>query len=161
MFCIKCFHKKTQVINSRPHKKQPSVWRRRQCPQCQTIFTTRERPSLGENTFVSLQNGTKRPFNLGKLTISIWGAFSHQPTKATYDALWLAESIEEHLSTEYAVITPEDIAAVTHQTLKRYDELAAVQYAAKHHLIVSVKRRGRPSLSPLEHEPPIGESPSR
>ena len=67
--------------------------------------------------------------------------------------MWLAQTVEEALSTEYTIITPDDIAAVTHQTLKRFDELAAVQYAAKHRLISTVRRRGRPSLSPREREP--------
>lgn len=161
MFCIKCFHTRTNVVNSRPHKKQPSVWRRRQCPRCQTVFTTRERPVLADSSPVSLPEGAEEAFNLGKLTISIWSAFSHQPAERAYDALWLAESVEEQLSTEYKIITPDDIAAVTHQTLKRFDELAAVQYAAKHHLITAIRRRGRPSLSPRAHEPPTDESPSR
>jgi hypothetical protein len=48
-----------------------------------------------------------------------------------------------------------------HAVLKKFDEVAAIQYAAKHQLIVSVatKRRGRPSLvSPVR---PSGVSPSR
>jgi len=110
---------------------------------------------------VSLPDGSTTSFNIGKLIISIADAFAHSPEKASYDALWLAETVESILSTDYAVITPEDIAAVTHQTLKSFDELAAVQYAAKHRLITSVRRRGRPSISPLLREPPTDASPSR
>ncbi len=163
MFCINCFHKRTSVVNSRPHKKEPSVWRRRTCSACRAVFTTIERPSLKDNRLVSLPDGATDTFNLGKLVLSIASAFAHDPKKASYDSLWLAETVEDTLSTEYAIITPDDIAAVTHEVLKRFDELAAVQYAAKHRLIVSVRRRGRPSLAPLplEREPQTGESPSR
>lgn len=161
MFCINCFHKTTRVTNSRPHKKDPSVWRRRMCPSCQTIFTTIERPSLADNRPISYSNGSTASFNIGTLIISIAGAFSHNPHKASYDALWLAQTVEDTLSTEYAVISADDIAAVTHQTLKRYDELAAVQYAAKHHLIATTRRRGRPSLVPAERAPQTDESPSQ
>lgn len=150
MFCINCFHKQTKVINSRPHKKAPSVWRRRTCSACNTVFTTIERPSLMDNRLIHLPDGTTGHFNLGKLILSVASAFTHDPKKASYDALWLAQSVEDILTTDYAVITPDDIAAVTHQTLKRFDELAAVQYAAKHRLIISVRRRGRPSLLPAE-----------
>lgn len=149
MFCINCFHKKTHVTNSRPHKKSPSVWRRRTCPVCGTIFTTLERPSLADNTQISLPNGARDTFSLGRLTISIARAFTHDPKKAQYDSLWLAQTVEDTLSTEYTVITPDDIAAVAHQVLKRFDELAAVQYAAQHQLIATVRRRGRPSISPV------------
>jgi len=147
MFCVNCFHTATRVVNSRPHKKSPSIWRRRSCESCGTIFTTLERPSLADNKKIALPGGTTDAFNLGKLIISISGAFTHAPEKANYDSIWLAQTVEDTLSTQYAVITPDDIAVVTHQTLKSFDELAAVQYAAKHGLIASTKRRGRPSFS--------------
>lgn len=147
MFCINCFHKKTSVVNSRPHKKQPSIWRRRHCDQCGATFTTVERPSLSHSPSVHLAGGDKIDFNLGKLLISIADAFSHDPASGQQNALWLAQTVETTLSSQLKTITPEDIEAVTHQTLKRFDELAAVQYAAKHQLIVSVRRRGRPSLT--------------
>lgn len=152
MFCINCFHKNTFITNSRPHKKQPTVWRRRQCKACNTVFTTHERPSLADNKPVHLPSGKTDVFNLGKLILSIAQAFTHSPSKAEYDALWLAQTVEDTLSTECQIITPEDIAATTHQILKRFDELAAVQYAARHQLIISTRRRrGRPSLR--EHGP--------
>lgn len=157
MFCINCFNPHTQVTNSRPHKKQPSVWRRRKCPRCGTAFTTYERPSLAENKPVLLENSKTDTFNLGKLIISIARAFTHAPDEATYNALWLAQTVEDTLSTQYTSLTSGDIAAVTHQVLKKFDELAAVQYAAQHQLISSAKRRGRPAW----RERPTGESPSR
>jgi transcriptional repressor NrdR len=159
MFCINCFHKNTKVANSRPNKKQPLIWRRRQCPECGNIFTTYERPSLADNKPVALPNGRTDTFNLGKLILSISKAFTHAPQAAEYNALWLAQNVEDILSTEREVVTPEDIEAATHTALKRFDELAAIQYAAQHHLISSVKRRGRPSLR--EHGPRTDELPSR
>jgi transcriptional regulator NrdR family protein len=112
-----------------------------------------------DNKTLSLSDGRSDTFNLGRLIISIANAFTHSPVKAKYDSLWLAQTVENALSTEYSIITTDDIAAVTHQVLKKFDELAAVQYAAKHGLIASTKRRGRPSLS--ERGPRTGESPSR
>lgn len=161
MFCINCFHKTTKVTNSRPHKKTPSVWRRRHCPACGTTFTTTERPSLADNRLISLPGGDTQLFNLGKLIISIAGAFSHDQEKASYDALWLAQTVEDTLSTEYGIITTDDIAAVAHQALKQFDELAAIQYAAKYRLITSTRRRGRPSISPASREPQTDASPSQ
>ena len=162
MFCVNCFHKKTQVTNSRPHKKSPSVWRRRRCPRCDAIFTTIERPSLADNRPISLPGGATDTFNVGKLTLSIAASFAHSSRRAEYDSLWLAQTVEDTLSTEYTVITPDDITAVTHQALRQFDELAAVQYAAKHRLISTVRRRGRPSISSSSREPerPTGASPS-
>lgn len=150
MLCINCFSTSTRVTNSRPHKKNPSIWRRRTCPRCNTVFTTIERPSLAENRPVSLPDGSSDTFSTGRLIISIAKAFSHAPAKAQYDSMWIAQTVEDILTTEHKVITPDDIAAVTHQVLKRFDELAAVQYAAQHQLITTTRRRGRPSISPSE-----------
>jgi transcriptional repressor NrdR len=159
MFCINCFHKNTAVINSRPHKKQPLVWRRRQCSECGTTFTTHERPSLTDNKPVVLPSGKTDTFNLGRLIISIARAFTHAPEQGKQSSLGLAQTIEDILSTEQTVITPEDIEVTAHTVLKRFDELAALQYAAQHGLISSVRRRGRPSLR--GREPQTDESPSR
>lgn len=145
MFCINCFHKNTAVSNSRPNKKQPQVWRRRKCQQCGTIFTTYERPSLADNKRIQLPSGATDVFNLGKLILSISKAFTHSQKDAEYSALWLAETVEDTLSSQREVISVGDIEATVHDVLRNYDELAAFQYAAQHHLILSTRRRGRPS----------------
>lgn len=156
MFCINCFHKNTSVTNSRPHKKQPSVWRRRKCNNCGALFTTIERPSLADTALVKSSSGEISAFNLGKLIVSIADAFHHTPVEGKLHALWLAQTVESTLATQVQSLTPEDIEAVTHQVLKQFDEVAAVQYAAKHQLIVSAsaRRRGRPSLVSRDHGMP-------
>lgn len=100
----------------------------------------------------------KSYFNIGRLTISIAEAFSHDLEHGKNQALRLAYTVESILASDYAVITTADIEAVTHQILRRYDELAAIQYAAKHQLIVSARRPGRPSIvAPVQ---PSRRSPS-
>lgn len=159
MFCINCFHPKTQVVNSRPKKKQPLIWRRRFCSNCKVVFTTHESPSLAENAMVHRPDKAE-PFNLGRLTLSLAKAFTHSETSAKLHTLELARTIETTLSTQVEVLTPEEIAACAHGVLKRFDELAALQYAAQHQLIVSTRqRRGRPSTA--WRGQPTDESPSR
>jgi transcriptional repressor NrdR len=147
MFCINCFYPTTSVTNSRANKKQPIVWRRRHCSQCSTTFTTKERPALSENKKVHRAGGATEEFNLGKLVLSIAKAFAHSPHDAEYSTLWLAQTVENTLSTERENITADDLEVTVHQVLKNFDELAAVQYAAQHHLISAVRKRGRPSLA--------------
>ena len=48
MICIYCLSQKTRVLNSRAHRKNPLVWRRRICPSCGKIFTSYERPSCDD-----------------------------------------------------------------------------------------------------------------
>jgi transcriptional repressor NrdR len=158
MFCVNCFNPTTAVANSRPNKKQPLVWRRRRCLKCDTIFTTYERPSLADNKPIQLPDGKTEAFNFGKLILSISKAFTHSPREAEYSSLWLAQTVEDTLSSQREVVTPEDIEATTHDVLRRFDELAAIQYAAQHHLIITTRRRGRPSWRGREQ--PKRESPS-
>ncbi len=147
MFCINCFHKNTAVTNSRASKKRASVWRRRACQSCNTIFTTIELPSLENERTVQRSDGDSERFNIGRLTISIAQAFNHAPESGKEHALSLAQTVETTLISQTKSITPEDIEAVTHQVLRRFDELAALQYAAKQQLMVSAKKRpGRPSV---------------
>lgn len=146
MFCINCFYPNTRVVNSRPNRKKPLIWRRRTCAKCGHTFTTEELPSLRENKEV--QSGNEiLPFNIGKLTISISKAFPHSKKDAEYSSFDLARTIEGHLTTELEYITVADIAAFAHNTLKRFDEIAGMQYAMQHGLITSVRRRGRPSFA--------------
>lgn len=148
MLCINSsINEQTKVINSRASKKSPVVWRRRQGVTTKITFTTYERPSLAENSVINRPDGITDTFNLGKLILSIAASFSHNTRAAQYDSLWLAQTIEEALSMSVEPLNPDLIAHTTHKTLKRFDELAAIQYAAKHHLISNVRRRGRPSIS--------------
>lgn len=148
MLCINSLnYEQTKVINSRASKKTPVVWRRRQGIKTKKIFTTYERPALAENSTLQKRDGTNDTFNLGKLILSIAASFSHDTHAAQYDSLWLAQTVEETLSMQTQSLTPDAIAKTTHLILKRFDELAAIQYAAKHHLISTVRRRGRPSIN--------------
>lgn len=129
------------------------------CPNCGISFTTYERPSLADNKLVYLDNGKTNVFNLGKLILSIAKSFTHSPEEAGYNALWLAQTVEDTLSTQHETITPQDIEAIVHDVLRRFDELAAVQYAAQHHMIIATRKRGRPSWH--GHGQQRHESPSR
>ena len=146
MKCINCFHAKTTVTNSRPHKNHSGTWRRRHCPQCYQLFTTYEKPSLEQHVQIGLPDGGVEPFSLSKLCLSIAEAFSHNNDYRERHSLPLAETVEQQLLLQVKQPSVADVAALTHQTLKRFDELVALQYAAQHHLLVTIRRRGRPSI---------------
>lgn len=152
MICVNCFHAKTKVTNSRPHKKTAGTWRRRQClnPTCAITFTTYEKPALDESIAVHYGSGdarTSAPFSLSKLTLSIAASFTHDTASRQLHSLPLAETVEQLLISQVRTPSADDIAATTHQVLKRFDELAALQYAAGHGLVEATRsRRGRPSI---------------
>ncbi len=147
MICINSLKETTRVINSRASTKTPVVWRRRQGVVSGTTFTTYERPSLAENKKLFRKGASQDTFSLGRLILSIAAAFSHDLQKARYDSLPIAQTIEDKLSMSAEDLTPELIARTTYETLRSLDELAAIQYGAKHHLVTAVRKRGRPSIS--------------
>lgn len=146
MICLNCFHAKTSVTNSRPHKKHPLVWRRRQCTNCKAIFTSYEKPTLDDQTVID-SSGNARKFNIGKLTISISKSFQHNKERADFASSALASTVESKLILRGKEISTDDIMAMTHTTLKNFDPIAALQYAAQHDLITLRKRPGRPATS--------------
>lgn len=150
MICIYCLSKKTNIPNSRPHKSSPKVWRRRYCTNCAHTFTTYERPSLED---VTILNKAKRSsaFSLGKLTVSIYGALSHQHgNDAGTISYELAQTVEQQLLLRYDIrtdLTASAVADMTYRALKNFDEISALTYGASHGIVTSIRRRGRPSTT--------------
>ncbi len=146
MICINCFHKKTKTVNSRSHQTSPVVWRRHYCPQCHHTFTSKERAETTSLLVTSSKTTKPVAFSLGKLTISLSKSFQHNKRAADYDSAPLAQTVFDKLIQQPKPLTTSDIAQVAHQTLQKFDPIAAVQYAAQHQ-ILRPNRRGRPSLS--------------
>ena len=149
MICIKC-SADTKVTNSRPHKKTPSVWRRRECKACGTVFTTSE--VVADNTYqfaVSDAGGIKVDFSLPRLMLSIVPSLSHRHSDDIADAsYWLAQTVAQAVqATATDTITTTALAEEVFETLSFFDATAGLQYGAKHGLIKNTAqrpRRGRP-----------------
>lgn len=154
MICIKCFHEKTHVTNSRQNKKYPTTWRRHICDQCGYSFTTYEKPAI--SLVVISQDGKKNNFSIGKLILSIARSFNHDDRLAASYSYDLANTIQDKLTLlqNEHTISPQYIAKITYSILQNFDQIAALQYAAQHNLITPQrkKRRGRPSFSCSEHD---------
>lgn len=130
MICIKCGCQNTRVINSRHNKKSATTWRRRQCKDCGYVYTTYEEPALDQITIVSDSGST--PFSHAKLMISLAGCFEHAPLTRAESAQALAKTVEAKLIQNGFKTSPQAICEASYQTLKNFDRLASVQYAAKH-----------------------------
>lgn len=131
MVCINCSNQKTSVINSRTHKTNPQVWRRRRCSKCHCTFTTYERVSINDELIIQFNKG-KAPFDPGILVQDIALCFGHAPEKAA-KAYWLAQTVENILLSKRQLIIPSThITSVAHNVVKAFDLLAGEQYAVRH-----------------------------
>jgi transcriptional regulator NrdR family protein len=159
MVCIYCDSKtKTAVINSRVSAKFAAVWRRRSCPNCASIFTTREqvdyqnalrvvgvhgvlgtlgKPStshdLKARKRTSLPAKPLEPFQRDRLFLSVYNSLSHRKT-ALNDATQLTDTIIAQLLLlqSNGVIHASLISKTTAKTLKHFDSVSGIHYSAHH-----------------------------
>jgi len=134
MVCIYC-SSPTSVKNSRLQRQNNSIWRRRSCAKCTSIFTTVERTDLS-STFVVRDASNKEvvPLSRDKLFLSIYKSCKHRPGAMT-EASSLAQTVINNLVAAHhrdGVIDRHDVSRQTHSVLKRFDDVAATFYAAYH-----------------------------
>lgn len=138
MICIHCGHPKTSITNSRPQNNKIRTWRRRKCLKCNLIFTTNETVD-DTDIKITTSDKAKVSFDIGKLTTSLFSSFAHNQVQGSTASYWIANSVKYILlssfTTKQKEIQTRDIAEAAYETLKRYDEIAAIQYAARHNLI--------------------------
>lgn len=149
MICINCSNE-TKVTNSRPHKKTPSVWRRRQCKACGTLFTTMEIVADNAYVFRVVKAGAiPDDFSLPRLMMSVAASLAHRPTHASADeAYWLAQTVAQNIqATATDTVTARALAEETWKVVSHFDATAGIQYGARHGLLQNTAqkpRRGRP-----------------
>jgi transcriptional regulator NrdR family protein len=135
MVCIYC-QSETEVTNSRPKARTPSVWRRRACKVCVAQFTTMELPDYTTALAVRGLGGISlRPFSRDKLFLSLHKSLGHRPDALDSSTALCTTVIGRLLSKNQAldaIISVQFIAKVTYEVLRRYDPLGANTYKAYH-----------------------------
>jgi transcriptional repressor NrdR len=132
MVCIHCGGK-TQVINSRPRKRNNQVWRRRECLACQAVFSTEESVQYGGSWTVRASPGGLEPFSRDKLFLSLYRSCGHRPT-ALSDAAGLTDTVIRRLlpRLEGGILTNRAIVQTAQVALNRFDRAASTHYQAFH-----------------------------
>lgn len=134
MVCPQCQQKLT-VTNSRHQVRNNSTWRRRECSNCQQIFTTHEFFDLPTSVSVRHSATHVKPFSRDKLFISIHESCKHRKD-ATEAAAALTDTIINQIlpTIHQGVITRGDIILIAKRVLARFDKAAATHYNAYHPL---------------------------
>ena len=135
MVCPYCHHHDTHVTNSRQHKMQSKIWRRRKCERCKTTFTTYELIAQKELPLVT-GKGSPTSFSIPVLLLSIYDCLlPSTPDKADV-AQALADTVYHELTerTE-AVLTRQTIAKTTYDVLRRYNARIGLSYGVAHEII--------------------------
>lgn len=133
MTCILCSGA-TRVINSRYQKRTNGVWRRRQCTNCDNIYTSIEKIDLYSSWRVRTKDSKLVPFARPTLFTSIYECCKHLPDPAMI-AEELTNTILVALTKQnHVIIKRNDIVKAVVSTLNNFDQAAAVQYSAFHKL---------------------------
>ena len=129
MFCPFCKHNETTVKDSRLSEDGASIRRRRECPNCNSRFTTYERIQYKE-IFIVKKSGEKQFFDYGKLLSSIKMALRKR--KVTIDVVEkIAGKIHQELNLLNEVeISSEDVGELVMNELKVLDKVAFIRFAS-------------------------------
>jgi transcriptional repressor NrdR len=130
MVCIYC-SEKTKVTNSRESKRTPGTWRRRQCLNCDALFTSRENADLSQTHVVEHTDSSVKPFSRDLLFMSIYDSCKHRKT-APEDATALTDTIITGLlqDSHEATLPTSQIIRVATRTLQKFDPVAGALYRA-------------------------------
>lgn len=130
MVCIYCGND-TRVVNSRLQKKSSSVWRRRLCVKCTSVFTTIEVFQDNNSLMISDDNQRIAPFIREKFFLSIYDSCRHRQSAVT-DARYLTNTIVSKMISKHegATIQSTKLKETALKTLSRFDKVAATYYRA-------------------------------
>lgn len=156
MKCIYCSNKKTEVVNSRKIKKGFMTWRRRYCPSCKKIFTTKE-STIADNLFVLKRNGSRQRFIYEKLFVSIFNAINARKNRDSGDDAKLAKRISGKIIEKIFPLAPDKIIPSKTIIEQTYRELKKISsYWADRYISYSDYR-----LKAILPGPVFGEKASR
>lgn len=128
MFCPKCGHPDTRVIDSRSQDAANAIRRRRKCVKCGYRFTTYERC---EDPFEVIKtNGTVQPFDRNKLVVGLTRAtikrdIDIKQINALIDDI--ESELRMHARTQ---VTSHEIGDMVLKRLEKLDRVAYIRFAS-------------------------------
>ena len=131
MICPHCQCTDNKVIDSRTTKEGKAIRRRRECSKCGHRYTTYEYVEMAR--MVVKNNGTKEPYDEGKLLAGLYSACKKRPiSKAKIQELM--EQIENAIS-KYKSDPPDEIPSMfigemVMKGLATLDEVAYMRFAS-------------------------------
>jgi len=129
MRCPVCSSVDTHVKDSREGEDGAIVRRRRECPQCQSRFTTIERVQRRELLVVK-KDGQRRPFDRDKMKRSITMALRKRRIEATQIELEASRIVSKLEGRGEQEIPSTLIGEMIMETLLRLDPVAYVRFAS-------------------------------
>jgi transcriptional repressor NrdR len=129
MRCPYCQNEDTQVKDSRPTEEGAVIRRRRECPSCNSRFTTEERVRLRDLVVVK-RTGRRAPFDREKLQRSVMIALRKRPISEDRVDQMISGIVRQLESLGDADIPSSVIGQKVMEALQGVDPVAYVRYAS-------------------------------
>jgi len=141
MVCPYCQHTDTSVTNSRQHRREPRIWRRRRCSRCKTTFTTYEELAKKDLPHIKTPRGTT-VFSVPRLMSSIYTCLPTTSDNRADDAYALATTVYMQLSAATGShLSLTDITTTTYEVISRFDPTSGLRYGVDHGIITPQANR--------------------
>ncbi|QDP97153.1 transcriptional repressor NrdR [Microlunatus elymi] len=134
MHCPYCRHTDTRVLDSRVAEDGSSIRRRRQCPECESRFTTIEQMQLA----VIKRSGVVEPFNRDKVVGGVRKACKGRPVNED-ELAKLGQEVEDALRGSGKPEVPADeVGVAILGPLRKLDQVAYLRFASVYRQFGSV-----------------------
>lgn len=121
---------KDRVIDSRMSDGGATIRRRRKCDACGRRFTTKERAETDVRLQVIKKDGTRVPYERGKLLAGLQAACYKRPI-GSEDLQALVEKVEDTIFQRFEKeVTSQFIGAEASRLLRDLDKIAYVRFAS-------------------------------
>lgn len=129
MRCPLCGTRDTRVVDSRDLDESTTIRRRRECPSCQTRFTTYERVESARLVVVK-RDGTRQEFDRDKLAAGLAKALTRRPVPEDA-AERAADAIEAELrSSGLSEIPSSRVGVMAMDRLRALDHIGYIRFAS-------------------------------
>lgn len=129
MRCPQCGTRDTRVVDSRDLEDSATVRRRRECPACNSRFTTHERIEAAR-LVVAKRDGSRQEFDRDKLAAGLAKALTRRPV-AEDAAERAADAIESELrASGLSEIPSSRVGALAMDKLRALDHIAYIRFAS-------------------------------
>ena len=129
MYCPRCNHEDTKVLETRLGKGNHSIRRRRECLACAHRFSTIEE-IVREGLMVVKRDGTREEFDIGKIASGVRKATDKRPVEVERINLMISE-IVENLQARFEEEVPSSAIGEEIMTrLQAVDQIAYVRFAS-------------------------------
>jgi transcriptional repressor NrdR len=129
MFCPRCNHEDTKVLETRLGKGNHSIRRRRECLACDHRFSTIEE-IVREGLAVVKRNGAREEFDMGKIAAGIRKATDKRPIEVERINLLISEVVEGLQAKFEDEVPSSAIGEEIMAKLQGVDQIAYVRYAS-------------------------------